>query len=305
MNQQYKHVNIEFKNTETNDTVDFNFKPILENKITHRWLELLEMSTQLFEIDKPERFYDFGTHDFEVNKALEKIRNDINTINNHKPIIDRELSSVHDQDTLNYLHNIFETYHGLLDKQATDYWGNAPIEVREALSDLNIDVHRCETVQNSTPRPRFVSTWYGMPKTHHLFDEDYELFTNDYKFGTVYLTYAEIGKTLEHLCKDKELTKHSYATADAFKPYDYFSADLHVRFHNRDSMEVLNENNMLNQCYNESREFFESRGYYKNDPRLNVGALPLANIDTDLSDDVVVSILAEHQYVNKVSITRF
>jgi hypothetical protein len=304
MNQNYKYINVEFKNTTTNTVVDFNFTPMLENAITHRWLELVEMATELFEIDQPERFYGFDAHELEIAKALGKIKKDIAVINDHHEIITRELVTVHDQDTLNYLHHIFEIYHGLLDKQTSSYWGNAPPTVRNALADLNIDVHRCEALQTETKEPRFVSTWYGMPKTHHLFDEDYQLFTNNYKFGTIYLTYAEIGKTLEHLCKDKELSEHSYAAPEAFKPYDYFSADMHVRFHNRQTSVVLQENSDLCRCYDANEDFFIANGYQKNDARLLPGALPVATLATELTDEEVIYILSTHQYVNKVQVIK-
>ena len=304
MNQNYKYINVEFKNITNNDIIDFNFIPYLKNQITHRWLELVEMATQLYPIDEPDRFYDFNSHNKEVEIALNKINRDIEIINSHKRIINRDLTSVYDQDTLNYLHHIFEVYHGLLNKQATDYWNNAPDTVRNALANLNIDVHRCETVQDKNLEPRFVTTWYGMPKTHYIFDDDYRLFTNKYEFGTMYLTYAEIGKTLEHLCKDKELSEHSYAHAEAFKPYDFLSADLHVRFHNRNDATVSNDNIFLSKCYDKHKDFFKSKGFNKNDTRLLPGALPVAKIKTNLSNTEVIDTLSTHQYVNKVSVIR-
>jgi len=304
MNQLYKYVNIEFKNIKNNSVVDFNFVPMLHNKITHRWLELLEMATQLYVIDQPERFYDFGTHEQEVEKALSKIEQDISIINNHEAIIERELTDVHDQDTLNYLHHIFEVYHGLLNKQATEYWDRAPTTVRNALADLNIDVHRCETVQDNNNEPRFVTTWYGMPKTHHIFDEDYDLFTNKYTFGTMYLTYAEIGKTLEHLCKDRELDEYSHAAPEAFQPYDLFSSDFHVRLHNRDDAVAAQEFNEVWKYYDTHAEFFTSYGFTRGDKRLAPGALPIAQLETSLSDEDVVAVLADHQYVSKITIIK-
>jgi hypothetical protein len=197
-------------------------------------------------------------------------------------------------------------YHGLLDNQdSNDFWLNAPIHVREALANLNIDIHRCEHVQRrTTPHPRFVSTWYGMPKTHHYFDDDYNLFTNNYKFGTIYLTYCEIGKTLEDISKDKELDTHAYASDEAFKPYDLFSADLDVKFYTQSTNEIAFEEKTAWEYYIKHEGFFKARGYLYRDKRLNVGSLPVADLETNLSNIQVLDLLREHQYVNKVSVIK-
>jgi len=191
-------------------------------------------------------------------------------------------------------------HHGLLDSQSSEYWKTAPIEVREALADLNIDVHRCEHMQRQQTEqtPRFVTTWYGLPKSHHYFDEDYDLFTNNFKFGTIYLNYCEIGKTLEDLCKDKELDEHSYAAEEAFKPFDYFSADFRVNFYNS----KRNDDEMW-KCFDTHSKFFTDKGYVMHDKRLSAGTVPVADIVTDLSNDELIDVLKEHQYVSNVSVT--
>jgi hypothetical protein len=116
-------------------------------------------------MDNPDRFYGFGTAQHEQDRAKDMIQQCIATINNHQHIIDREFE--YTQDGLNYLHNIFERYHGLLDQQTSEYWHSAPDAVRQALANLNLAVHRCETAM-AAPCPRFVCTWFGMPKIQQL-----------------------------------------------------------------------------------------------------------------------------------------
>jgi hypothetical protein len=143
----------------------------------------------------------------------------MHTIQIHRPF-------EYTQDCLNYLHNIFERYHGLLDQQHSDYWSRAPESVRKALAELNLAVHRCESVASGT-NPRFVCTWYGMPKTHQLALDLQEQYTeSQIKFGTVYLNYCEIGKTAEDLANDND----KYIGDDAFQPFDHYSADFNVQF---------------------------------------------------------------------------
>ena len=85
------------------------------NPIVPRWIERVKAAQQKYPIDDPTRFYGFGNNQIEL--ALVKINRCIELINSYQLIINRKLNSITDQDTLNYLHNIFEKYHGLLNQQ--------------------------------------------------------------------------------------------------------------------------------------------------------------------------------------------
>jgi len=214
-------------------TLNNNFKltfNIHNTDIAQRWVGALqEAQTFPYPIDDPKRFYGFNNQADEQRIALERINTSIDTINNHEHLIDRRPNAVDDQDTLNYLHHIFEVYHGLLDQQTHPYYLRAPNNVRSALADLNTDVHRCEGSYR-TPDPRMVLTWYGLPKSRKYTQSDFDLITNEYTFGTMYLNYVEIGKTLEDFYVDDDM----YIADEAFKPLDKFSADLTVKFFNVD-----------------------------------------------------------------------
>ena len=147
------------------DNFDLKFR-LLDSPITELWIERMQ-SRQSYPLDDPKRFYGFNSQAEEITIATKMITQCIDTINAHQPIIHRPFTNIDDQDCLNYLHNIFEKYHGLLDEQNTEFWFYAPDNVRRALADLNIAVHRCESVTKGS-LPRFVCTWYGMPKTKTL-----------------------------------------------------------------------------------------------------------------------------------------
>ena len=219
------HLNITFSNDQ--DSVDLKFK-LLNNSISDRWVGEVLLAQHLgYSIDDPKRFYGFNSINEETNNALKLINQSINTINAYKPIVERSLNDINDQDTLNYLHHIFEVYHGLLNtQQDNEFFKNAPVEVQQALADLNIHVHRCESVSKNN-YPRCVITYYGLPKTKFLEQEDFKLFTPYYKFGTVYLNYVEIGKTLEDLSRDND----QYIADEAFRPFRQFSADFNIKFY--------------------------------------------------------------------------
>ena len=205
-------------------TLQFQIRP---TPLAELWVERMQARGS-YPLDHPDRFYGFGSRLEERIRAEIMIQQCITTINQHTPIIKREFDW--SQDCLNYLHNIFERYHGLLDQQTSDYWQQAPDLVRQALSRLNIAVHRCETVLEGA-KPRFVCTWFGMPKTKKLDPAQLAQWgETQIQFGTVYLNYCEIGKTVEDLAHDND----EYIGEDAFRPFGHYSADFHVAFFNHD-----------------------------------------------------------------------
>jgi len=285
---------IEYANpNDLSDSFTVRFK-LRDNTLAPLWVDRVLVAQEKYAIDHPSRFYGFGTLDSQTNYALQEINNCIDVINYHKPLVERKLYNVDDSDTLNYLHHIFETYHGLLGLQQHQIYLEAPDHVKSALAYLNICVHRCESVSRGA-KPRHVVTYFGLPKTKTLTSEHYNLFTDIYQFGTVYLNYVEIGKTLEDLTLDND----RYIGDDAFKPFNYYSADFCVMYFNSDLPKVLSKRTQIKNYFNQNSEFFLSKGYYPGDPRLNAGRIPLADIDNYGTD--VLQLLEHRQYVKSVS----
>ena len=264
---------------------------IRQTPLAELWIERMSMR-HAWPMDNPDRFYGFGTAQQEQQRAVDMIQQCVATVNSHQRIIDREFE--YTQDCLNYLHNIFERYHGLLDQQTSEYWHSAPDTVRQALANLNLAVHRCETAME-TPCPRFVCTWFGMPKTKQLDVETIQTHGElQIKFGTVYLNYCEIGKTVEDLAHDNDI----YIGDDAFQPFRHYSADFNVALYDRD----LNKKIPAMQKYIEQhQEFFLARGI-KN--VYNVQALPLrfpvADLEYTGTQEELISQIRSRQLVREV-----
>jgi len=288
------HVTLSDQLNQDNKLVlDFNIFP---TDVAHKWQQLVTIAQRKnYQIDDPKRFYGLNDKPNEIAAALDKINNNINTINSYIHIIDRHLDSIMDQDTLNYLHHIFEEYHGLLDQQDTVYWNNASVEVRQALADLNVCVHRIESLQRSN-QPRFVVTYFQLPKTEKLNIKDYDYLTDCYEFGGLYLNYVEIGKTLEELMKDND----QYIHDDAFKPWEYFSADFRVTLSDNDTIESrINRENCLSY-FRKHRQFFESRGFKEYDPRLRPGYIYIGKMIYK-NKESILSEIKKRQYVSAVN----
>jgi hypothetical protein len=266
---------------------------IRDTEIADLWIERMQ-SRGHYTLDHPDRFYGFGTLAEEQARAVLMIKQCIVTINAYKSIIHREFE--YTQDCLNYLHNIFEQYHGLLDQQTVDYWQDAPVMVRKALADLNLAVHRCESVAHKL-NPRFVCTWYGMPKVKQLSPELQKKFgTSNIEFGTVYLTYCEIGKTVEDLANDND----TYIGNDAFRPFSSYSADFNVALYNRDLTE---SHNKIQQYIDQRQEFFLAHDITS---VYNVKAqpcrFPVADLLYSGNKQEVLSLITQNQWVHEVTL---
>lgn len=273
-----------------NHVLELRFK-ILSTPVTKLWIEKMNQRHQ-WPLDDPKRFYGFNDSAAERNKAEQDLRYCIDTINGHDTIIQREFTSIDDQDLLNYLHNIFERYHGLLDRQDTEWWKSAPTVVRQALADLNIAVHRAESVSR-TNYPRFVCTWFGMPKREKFSQEEIESSGQlDYEFGGVYVNYVEIGKTLEDLSIDDD----RWIGDDAFKPFLHYSADFNVRFYDEAA-----DLDRASSYYQQHRDFFQVQGIDSiNDYRVMPYRFKVADLDSDLPRNEVLSRICENQLITDI-----
>jgi len=280
------------RNKDDEYILEFN---LINSSIVKKWhAKVIDAIARGYTIDDPERFYGFNEYHEDVKIAFERINACINTINSHKKIINRVLTDIRDTDTLNYLHHIFEKYHGLLDQQTGEFYVNAPITVRKALADLNIAVHRVETVLYGNPK-YFVTTYFGLPKTDKFSIEDFEYMTCKHEFGGLYLNYVEIGKPIEDLVRDKD----EYIGDEAFKPWDHYSADFAVKFHDTSEEEAnANAANCL-EYYKQNYEFFKKLGYPKYTEQLRPGYIKLGELVYD-DRELIIKKIKQHQYVKSV-----
>lgn len=252
---------------------------LLDFDIVQRWAKrIIAAQSFPYPIDNPNRFYGFNSIKDQIEEAISSINALCDTIENLGIKVTRRLNSVNDQDTLNYLHSIFEKHHGLLDQKLS----HALLE--KNLADLNIAVHRCESVQRGA-KPRHAVTYFGLPKTEFLELKDYQHFTNKYRFGTVYLNYAEIGKTLEDLTLDND----NYISEAAFQPFRHYTADFNVKFYDSDLTELHLLEIKMKEYYYNNQKFFKDKGLEIDSPYLKPGSIPMATISTKISLDDIKS----------------
>ena len=296
----YKKMHVTYSG-EDDLTLTYN---INETSIAQRWAALLDEAIQQYTIDDPKRLYGFDTLDEERQKAVNAINECVDTINNYRPgFVERRMTTQLHQDDLNYLHHIFEVYHGMLN-EPHEFFVEAPKEVRQALGQLNLEVHRCESMAEGTVRkmlPGHFVTYYDQPRgpgVRTLEDEDYEHFTEFVEFGTVYLLYVEIGKTLQDMALDDD----DHIGDEAYKPFRHYASDFIIRYWGMPVESINKYHRLYKQHYDENKEFYDSRYNYShiyNRP----GNIPLAKLQTHLSPIEVVTEIQKRQFVSSVKLT--
>jgi len=290
MSQQYLHIELS-----KDYTLDFR---IHNTPMADLWLERMDLRHP-YPIDHPDRFYGFNSQEQEISRAEKMIQDCIATINGYQPIIEREFTNVYDQDCLNYLHNIFERYHGLLNQQKTIWWLRAPTPVKKALAELNLAVHRCETCSKSILN-RFVCTWYGVPKDvvlpeHHMMQYG-ELSP---PFGSVCINYTEVGKTLLDLSMDND----EYIGDDAFQPFHHYSPDFVVRMYELSPERIDKILKNMQTYYQEHYDFFSSRGLTDfNHVKLQPLVFPVAQLIETTTREQLLKDVQQRQYITRVYI---
>lgn len=279
------------------DTVFYEWR--LRNiPVAYRWLERLSTAHHLgYPIDEDKRFYGFNNREQEIKIALQRINQDIDDINAYQPIIDRKMHDVKDQDTLNYLHHIFEEYHGQLDQQNHRFWLKAPDSAKKALARLNIDVHRCESVADGIAK-KFLVTYYGLPKDTVFKDIDYQYITNTNQFGQLSILYAEIGKTLSDMYRDQD---DYIGLNDMLLPYTHCSADFRVDFYERDQDQADIEAEEVWKYYLQHQEMFLKFGCKYRDPKHQPGKIPVADMIYE-SKSQVINNITPRQMIKSVEI---
>ena len=266
------------------DELVLNYK-LRNTAIARKWTERVCLAQQLgYPIDDPKRFYGFGTLEQQISLALTEMNALLDRLENFWRIpIGRRLLSIDDQDTLNYLHHIFEVKHGLLGEKKLNP------QFQRHLSALNVLVHRCESIQRGA-FSRHVVTYFGLPKDKTLDSDDYQYFEPNIQFGTVYLNYVEIGKTLQDLMLDND----QYIFPDAFRPFRHYSADFFVPFYNTGSDKLTSD---VESYYTKHKESFESMGFDWDELSKSIGFVPVADLECQ---DNVLKLIETRQFVKAV-----
>jgi hypothetical protein len=208
----------------TDNQVEILFEP-MKTSIAKRWMEQIAQNHPLYETDRFTNWSNSNKKDkyYEVN-----LLKHINIINQYDPVIVNTTPAVFTQEYFNFLHKHFEDLRGHVD-YANKWYNTAPDIVKHSVDRLNILIHEYENYLEEQSQnfcnPTIVGTFSNRP-TFELEDRDYQHFTHQWKHGTVYINYCEVGKPLLDVFKDQD----EHVGHDAIRPQSTWSADFMIKF---------------------------------------------------------------------------
>jgi hypothetical protein len=188
---------------------------------------------------------------------------------------------------LNQLHNHFERLQGTV-TNLSDYYYAADHETKYAIRQLNILCHEIETLILSQRKEKVVPQWVRPSQiTTFLHAERYAL-TDDHRqgfvsngydrrFGTVYMHWAQIGKTLFEVWRDESAPELTDTVCEAISSLEYYSGEFDVEW----ARDVTSE--MKYPWHDKEQQEFklwlEANGLDPKDPKLSLGYLPIGQVD--------------------------
>jgi hypothetical protein len=243
--------------TNGDDLKDLVFD-VYNTDIAQKWAKEIINNYPLYEID---RFQAWPGSDKNLLSYTRLLKEQIDIVNTYKPdtIIFEHLLS---QNTLNYLHRFFENLRGHIET-GTEFYNLAPTNVKQAVDKFNVLIHEIEHLIRNSDTPTIIGTFCDRPRLP-LINEDYEMFTINWKYGEVYINYCEVGKTLLDVFKDQD----EYVGKDNVRPQQYYSADFMIKF----GIELPNE--FYQQRINEFNKWYSNQSY--NFEKLSLGMIPVA-----------------------------
>ena len=283
------------------DTLDLRYD-LFNNAFVPKWIRQFQKTQMRNDpISTRDQFYGINT-EWTAERVIQDINKCIQSINAVVPgLIKETLKDSQDQDILNRLHSYFEQYHGKVDQWLTDpWWRDKPVSLRLTWSDLNNLIHRLEGYRSGEPKPRIKICWYDTPKTTKLSQEDYDLFTHQYQFGMAYSLYSDVGKDLMSLTYDED--EHHL---DFVNP-TFYSTDLQLMFYDVSDEQALIVKSDCAAFYDRNQNYFMSKGYSKDDPRLVTGSIPIGKLDRyfyhKYDEKEFLALLAGYNRIQSVSL---
>lgn len=194
---------------------------------------------------------------------------------------------------LNRLHNHFERLQGTVNNLSPWYVA-ADHETKYAIRQLNILCHEMESlilsirkkaVAPEWVRPSQINTFLHADR-YLLKDEHRYLFTEnsyDRRFATVYMHWAQIGKTLYEVYRDEDSPDLDRTICEAINQLQYYSGEFDIEW----GRDITRESTKWGTWYQDDlKQFHAWLNKHNLDPadtKLSLGYLPIGTVDVSES----------------------
>jgi hypothetical protein len=261
-------------------------------------------------IYEPDRVYNFPGDPRNRDWIADRLNHCIDVINDYSPgLIRHRAKPVMDQELMNHLHHYFEKYRGpVLNPPA--FFLIAPPEIKKALEDFNILIHRYEDYDRNE---QYVKSGYGPAakvvvtfenrERFLLADEDYHYFSKQVVFGRWYVNYCEVGKPIWDLYQDRD----EVVGGENIVPLRYYSADSLIEFSPSITEETArNHLESLNAWWDDHTHLMDQLGFKKGDPKNAIGDIPVADLSRDrgvvagMENSRILELIGPYQSIRRV-----
>lgn len=282
-----------------NTTKEIFFR-LFETDIAHRWYAELKKNYEIYEND---RFTNWPNSEKTKQWYIDNLNETIETVNSYENIIKERMFVGANQDVMNTLHKHFENLRGHIDL-GTEWFRRAPVNIQNAVEKFNVLIHEYEAfkknsrIQKKHPYSTIVCSFHNRQRLP-LSDQDYRHFTFNWKFGTVYINYCEVGKPPLDVFTDKD----EEVGSDAIRPQSSYSADFMIKFGPDTNMIYYYLRKIDFYFWCRKNRMFDRFGRFKISP----GMIPVAKFDFDKSgyqdwDPIdIVNDLSVYNKIIKVS----
>lgn len=293
--------NVYFANPK-GEEIGFNFI-VNDTEIGRRWfVELMAQLGRDASIKDPNRLYNFPNSNWDEKRFCDQLNQCIDLINNPDEVITDRAYIGMGQDGLNVLHHYFETLKGT-PENPTEFIKSLSIDKYEALSMMNTLIHRMETFLRARENgvqglyPRVLVSFKNAP-WQALFDRDFDLFTMQHEFGEVYLNYAEVGKTLMSVWRDKD----DVVGDSNIKPQRFFNAAFSIPFFETTKEQEDRQLTAFYKWWDENEDRLSNLGFTKGDPKNAINHICIAKLNTKLPRELIIDMIATHQTISRVTL---
>ena len=259
-----------FITTVTNGVEDYTLIfDLNETDIANKWAAEINKGYSIFE---DWRFTGWPDSEWNEESYIQKMNECINTINEYQPgIIQHNAYVGMPQETTNILHKYFETLRGGV-LTPTTWYDTAPDNVKTALTNYNVYIHNYEKLMLGSEYLSSTITCTFNSQRQLLDETDYKYFTYNWKFGTVYINYCEVGKHLLEMFVDND---NDIVGDQNIRPLKYYSSDFKIKFcSDIPGKEFVKFSSRLHQWLLDNTEKFKALGIEESS--YNLGLIPVA-----------------------------
>ena len=191
------------------------------------------------------------------------------------------------QDLMNLLHNHFEKLQGTVEN-LSDYYKRADYETKYAIRQLNLICHELESLMLSLRKLATQPDWVRSSQIttfincerYQVTEQHRQLFLSngyDRKFGTVYMHWSQIGKTLFEVFRDEGAPKLNKTICDAITNLQYYSGEFDIEWGN--SVYLNGPYEWHDQEQEDFKKWLVSNDLDPKDSSLSLGYLPIGQVD--------------------------